>query len=478
MLPKGAALGTLCFVTCSIFDVFKIGIGPSSSHTVGPMIAARWFAVGLAEAGLLDRVDRLCVELFGSLGATGWGHGTGSAVLIGLEGEQPATVDTETLAARVQAIRQSTQLRLLSADGGPGKLIRFDPTIDLIRHMSTRLPFHPNAMQFTAWAGEEQVADEIWYSIGGGQVLKDDGTGSPPLPVDERQWPFPFRRGAHLIDLCNDNQLTIPQLMMANEVSQRPEAEVRERIAELWRVITECIETGQRQTGTLPGGLFVARRAPQLYRRLQASGGHTLGVDDPLAALDWVSLWALAVNEQNAAGGRVVTAPTNGAAGIIPAVGSYAVRYLPGGPDEQITDFLLTAAAIGIIFKATASISGAEVGCQGEVGTACAMAAAGLAQLLGGTPQQVVNAAEIGLEHHLGLTCDPVGGLVQIPCIERNAVAAVKAITAARLAINDDGYQYVTLDNCVRTMMETGLDMNSKYKETAAGGLAVNIVEC
>ena len=464
-------------MTSSIFDVFKVGIGPSSSHTVGPMLAARSFALSLADSGVLARVDRVRIELFGSLGATGWGHGTGTAVLLGLCGESPDQVDTASAPDRVRQIRTGKRLALLAAGGTAGHEIDFDETTDLVRHEVERLPFHPNALGFTAWAGDAEVAHQVYYSVGGGAVVADDGSGNPPMPVDERVWPYRFRRASTLIDLCNDNELTIPELAMANEVAQRPEAEVRAGIAELWRVMTQCIAAGCRTTGTLPGGLFVKRRAPQLFARLQASGGHLHGADDPLVALDWVSLWALAVNEENAAGGRVVTAPTNGAAGVIPAVATYALTFLPS--DEQtITDFLLTAAAIGSIFKATASISGAEVGCQGEVGTACAMAAAGLAQISGGTPQQVVNAAEIGLEHHLGMTCDPVGGLVQIPCIERNAIAAVKAITAARLALADDGYQYVTLDNCVRTMMETGLDMNAKYKETARGGLAVNMVEC
>lgn len=464
-------------MTSSVFDVFKIGIGPSSSHTVGPMLAARSFALSLQDAGLLDQVSRVRIELFGSLGATGWGHGTGTAVLLGLCGETPAEVDTASAPDRVRQIRSDRALPLLETVGQRRWLIDFDETTDLVRHEVERLPFHPNALGCTAWAGDAEVGHQIYYSIGGGVVVADDGSGNPPMPIDDRSWPYPFRRAATLLDLCNDNELTIPQLALANEVAQRPEAEVRAGIAELWAVMTRCIAAGTRTPGTLPGGLFVKRRAPQLFARLQASGGQLHGADDPLVALDWVSLWALAVNEENAAGGRVVTAPTNGAAGVIPAVVSYALTFL-ASTDETLTDFLLTAAAIGSIFKATASISGAEVGCQGEIGTACAMAAAGLAQISGGTPQQVVNAAEIGLEHHLGMTCDPVGGLVQIPCIERNAIAGVKAITAARLALADDGYQYVTLDNCVRTMMETGLDMNAKYKETARGGLAVNMVEC
>ncbi len=463
-------------MTSSVFDVFKIGIGPSSSHTVGPMLAAERFAAALAAGGVLERVDRVRIELFGSLGATGWGHGTGSAVLLGLGGQLPDLVDTGLAPDLVRRIR-TTHLLPLGPHGTAPRSIAFDDTRDLIRHRRKRLPFHPNALGFTAYAGRGSLAEQVWYSIGGGAIVADDGTGNPPLPVDARRWPYPFRRANRLLDLCNDNELTIPQLMLANECSQRPEAEVRSGIARIWQTMTDCIAAGCRNTGTLPGGLFVTRRAPGLLTRLNSLAERSNGQPDPLVALDWVSLWALAVNEENAAGGRVVTAPTNGAAGVIPAVASHALGAHPGRP-ELIADFLLTAAAIGAIFKASASISGAEVGCQGEIGAACAMAAAGLAQVLGGTPQQVVNAAEIGLEHHLGLTCDPVGGLVQIPCIERNAIAAVKAITAARLALADDGYQHVSLDNCLRTMMQTGLDMKAKYRETARGGLAVNIVEC
>lgn len=465
-------------MTYSLFDVFKVGVGPSSSHTVGPMLAARAFATQLAREGILDKVTRVKIELFGSLGATGWGHGTGTAVLLGLEGEQPALVDTASVADRVRTIRDVHQLRLLAADRPDPVTISFDPDQEMIRHQYKRLPFHPNALGFTAWASDTEVAQEVWYSIGGGAVLRDDGTGSPPLPTADHDWPHMFRRAAELVDLCNEHEMTIPELMLANEQSQRPIGQVRAGIRQIWQVMSKCIQDGCRNSGTLPGGLFLTRRAPQLFTRLQAAQGRLYGAEDPLAALDWVTLWALAVNEENAAGGRIVTAPTNGLAGVIPAVATYAATFLPGVEAQTVDDFLLTAAAIGSIFKSTASISGAEVGCQGEIGTACAMAAAGLAQLMGGTAQQVVNAAEIGLEHHLGMTCDPIGGLVQIPCIERNAIAAVKAITAARMAVADDGYQYVSLDNCIRTMMETGLDMLDKYKETSLGGLAVNIVEC
>ena len=461
-------------MTCSLFDVFKVGVGPSSSHTVGPMLAARRFVLDLADAGQLSGVTRLRVQLFGSLGASGWGHGTGTAVVLGLAGESPDTVVVETMNDRVHQVRTTHQLVLMETDPQRAHQITFDPSTDLVRHLQRRLRFHPNAMQFTAWAGRTKLADQIYYSIGGGAIVADDGTGSPPLPADDRAWVHRFTRGSTLVDLCNEHQLTIPELMMANETALAPREEVEAGIDRIWSVMTQCIDEGCSTEGTLPGGLFVTRRAPGMKRLLSKRRDDV----DPLAALDWVTLWALATNEQNAAGGRIVTAPTNGAAGIVPAVGMYARQFLPGVDDVAIRDYLLTAAALCVIFKASGSISGAEVGCQGEVGCAAAMAAAGLAQPLGGTPQQVVNAAEIALEHHLGLTCDPIGGLVQIPCIERNAIGAVKAITAARLAINDDGFQYVSLDNCVRTMMETGLDMNSKYKETARGGLAVNIVDC
>ncbi len=462
-------------MTFSVFDTFRIGIGPSSSHTVGPMVAARQFAVHLYEKALLDKVTRVKIELFGSLGATGWGHGTGSAVLLGLEGAEPHSVDAPSVPQRVRQIRADRRLTLLADDGNyPQHCVEFDPEQDLIRHHHKHLDFHPNAMGFEAWNGDQMIAHEIWYSIGGGAVVQDDGSGSPEIIREPFKGPYYFRRADDLVAICDREQLRIWELMMANETALREESEVNAKLDEIWAVMCDCIATGCSTTGTLPGGLFVTRRAAGLYRKLISS----VGSDDPLIALDEVSLWALAVNEENAAGGRMVTAPTNGAAGVIPAVLKFATMHIEGDERDQVRQFLLTAGAIGSIFKTTASISGAEVGCQGEVGTACAMAAAGLAHVMGGTSQQVVNAAEIGLEHHLGLTCDPVGGLVQIPCIERNAVAAVKAITAARLAINDDGYQFVSLDACIRTMMETGLDMQTKYKETAQGGLAVNIIEC
>lgn len=462
----------------SALDMFKIGIGPSSSHTVGPMVAALKFVRELDTEGLLPVVTRVRTELFGSLGATGWGHGSESAVLMGLCGETPRLVDVGTVTPRAHAIRDTGRLPLMSVDPDKTREITFDINRDLVLNGSKFLPFHSNAMTMTAWAGHDVCLERTYYSIGGGFVIADDGTGNPPIPVDTTLVRYPFRTADDLLNQCNEQQRTIPSLVLANEESWRPEAQTRAALLEIWSVMHGCIEAGVKATGILPGGLSVRRRSARLRMRLIADAGQRGGELDPLAAMDWVTLWALAVNEENAAGGRVVTAPTNGAAGVIPAVLRYVMTFIPGANDDTAVDFLLTAGAIGAIFKITASISGAEVGCQGEVGTACAMAAAGMAQILGGTPQQVLNAAEIGLEHHLGLTCDPVGGLVQIPCIERNAVAAIKAITAARLAFAGDGYQHVSLDQCIRTMMETGIDMASKYKETARGGLAVNIVEC
>jgi L-serine dehydratase len=460
-----------------VFDLFSIGIGPSSSHTVGPMRAAGRFVHRLTSDDTLDRVDRVRAELFGSLGATGHGHGSENAVLLGLEGEDPETVDTEAGPARADAVRDRRRIRLAGR-----REIDFCPDTDLVLHRRRSLPFHPNGMTFTAWhcPGDGDpvvVAEQTYYSIGGGFVLDDDGSGKPELLPDPTRVPYPFRTATELLQICDRQGLRISDVALANECARRPEAEVRAGLLRIWEVMAACVEHGCRTSGTLPGGLKVRRRAGELFRRLDAAGDPSVGVD-PLAAMDWVTLWALAVNEENASGGRVVTAPTNGAAGILPAVLHYAVRFVPGTDDDSIVRFLLTAGAIGAIYQQTGSISGAQVGCQGEVGTACSMAAGALAELLGGTVRQVENAAEIGMEHHLGLTCDPVGGLVQIPCIERNAVASVKAITAARLALHGDGRHTVSLDKVIKTMMETGADMKIKYKETARGGLAVNIVEC
>jgi L-serine dehydratase len=471
-VPAGCVRGDNEDVTVSVFDLFSIGIGPSSSHTVGPMRAARMFATGIDEA-TLPNVTRVRAELFGSLGATGHGHGSFNAVLYGLEGEEPETVDTRLGPLRATEVCESGRLRLAGRHQVP-----FDPDNDLVLHRRKSLPYHPNGMVFTAWRGDEVVAERTYYSIGGGFVVGSDPEGHPVVLPDPTSVPYPFSTGADLLERCRETGSRISDVALANECARRPEAEVRAGLLRIWAVMVECVENGCAATGTLPGGLRVRRRAAELHQRLLAEAGRFRDQVDPLAAMDWVTLWALAVNEENASGGRVVTAPTNGAAGIIPAVLHYAVRFVPGVDDDAIVRFLLVAGALGAIYQQTASISGAEVGCQGEVGTACSMAAGALAEILGGTPEQVENAAEIGMEHHLGLTCDPVGGLVQIPCIERNAVASVKAITAARLAGHGDGRHTVSLDQVIKTMMETGADMKIKYKETARGGLAVNIVEC
>jgi L-serine dehydratase len=455
-------------MTISAFELFKIGIGPSSSHTVGPMRAAGMFVATLAAEGLAGQVSNLRVELFGSLGATGHGHGSVKAVVLGLSGEAPETVDPATdLADRVAA---SHRLRLPS-----GPEIGFDPAEDIVLHRRKRLPFHSNAMTFTALGADgSELAARTYYSIGGGFVLGEDEAGAPAIVPDPTPVPYPFSTGDGLLALTGRTGLPISAVMMANETARQPEAEVRSGLLAIWRVMQECVQRGCAAGGALPGGLKVRRRARALHEHLIEAGD----TSDPLYAMEWVTLYALAVNEENAAGGRVVTAPTNGAAGIIPSVLHYYTTFVPGASDDGVIAFLLTAAAIGVLYKENASISGAEVGCQGEVGSACSMAAAGLAEVLGGSPEQVENAAEIALEHNLGLTCDPVGGLVQIPCIERNAIASVKAITAARMAVRGDGQHHVSLDKAIKTMRDTGRDMKDIYKETARGGLAVNVIEC
>ncbi|MEU1685355.1 L-serine ammonia-lyase [Micromonospora sp. NPDC005707] len=454
----------------SVFDLFSVGIGPSSSHTVGPMRAARTFVAGLKADGQLADVVRVQAELFGSLGATGHGHGSDRAVLLGLEGEIPETVDTDSVGPRVERIRAQRRLSLMGSQE-----IGFDPDRDLVMHRRRSLPYHPNGMTFAAFdAAGQQVRARTYYSVGGGFVVDEAAAGADRIKPDSTRVRHPFLTGAELLSVTTATGLSISEVMLANELSWRSEADVRAGLLEIWRVMRECVENGCAHDGVLPGGLKVRRRAAELRRSLEAEAGAT----DPLHAMDWVTLFALAVNEENAAGGRVVTAPTNGAAGIIPAVLHYYTRFVPDASEEGVIRFLLAAGAIGVLFKENASISGAEVGCQGEVGSACSMAAAGLAEALGGTPQQVENAAEIGMEHNLGLTCDPVGGLVQIPCIERNAVASIKAITAARLALRGDGVHAVSLDKVIKTMRETGADMKIKYKETARGGLAVNVIEC
>ncbi len=458
-------------MSLSVFDLFKIGIGPSSSHTVGPMRAAARFVDGLRRDGLLDATHSLRVELYGSLGATGKGHGSDKAVLLGLEGEQPDSVDTESVEPRLQEIRRSGQLRL-----GGERLIGFveKEHLAMIRRP---LPYHPNGMIFRAFdqAGL-QVRSREYYSVGGGFVVDEAAAGHDRIVADRTPLRFPFRTAGELLDQCLTHGLSISDLMRENELAWRSAAETSAGLARIWQVMQDCVRTGCRKEGIMPGGLKVRRRAASLYRQL--SERPEANLRDSLSVLDWVNLYALAVNEENATGGRVVTAPTNGAAGIVPAVLHYYSRFVPGASDDGVERFLLCAAAIGILYKENASISGAEVGCQGEVGVACSMAAGALCEVLGGTPQQVENAAEIGMEHNLGLTCDPVGGLVQVPCIERNAMGAVKAINAARMALRGDGQHFISLDKVIRTMRQTGADMKSKYKETARGGLAVNIIEC
>lgn len=458
-------------MSLSVFDLFKIGIGPSSSHTVGPMRAAWRFADGLQRDELLAATASLRVELYGSLGATGKGHGSDKAVLLGLEGEQPESVDTDSIPARLATIRERGELQLLGRHPIP-----FDSKAQLA-FIRRPLPFHPNGMVFRAFdASGLQLRSREYYSVGGGFVVDEQAAGSDRIVEDATALAYPFHSAAELLDHCAAQDMSISQLMLANEAAWRPEAETRAGLLRIWQVMQDCVDAGCRTEGVMPGGLKVRRRAAGLYRQL--SEHPEANLRDALNVLDWVDLYALAVNEENASGGRVVTAPTNGAAGIIPALLHYYMRFVPGADEDGVVRFLLTAAAIGILYKENASISGAEVGCQGEVGVACSMGAGALCEVLGGTPQQVENAAEIGMEHNLGLTCDPVGGLVQVPCIERNAMGAVKAINAARMALRGDGRHFVSLDKVIRTMRQTGADMKSKYKETARGGLAVNIIEC
>jgi L-serine dehydratase len=457
-------------MTVSVFELFKIGIGPSSSHTVGPMRAAGLFARSLAADGLLGRVSGVRAELFGSLGATGHGHGSVKAVVLGLAGEEPETVDPAQAGPLVEQVRASHTLPLLGTHP-----IGFDVDEDIVLHRRKRLEFHSNGMRFAALdAAGAELSARTYYSVGGGFVLGEDEAGRPAIVADPTPVPYPFSSGADLLAQAARTGLPVSGIMLANELVRRDTAEVDAGLLRIWAVMQECVQRGCQAEGVLPGGLKVRRRARALAETLE----RTSDTADPLYAMEWVTLYALAVNEENAAGGRVVTAPTNGAAGIIPAVLHYYARFVPGADDGGVIRFLLTAGAIGALFKENASISGAEVGCQGEVGSACSMAAAGLAEVLGGTPEQVENAAEIGVEHNLGLTCDPVGGLVQIPCIERNAIGAVKAITAARMAVRGDGRHTVSLDKAIKTMRETGADMKVKYKETARGGLAVNVIEC
>ncbi len=455
----------------SVFDLFKIGIGPSSSHTVGPMRAALTFARGLREDELLSQTVSIRTELFGSLGATGKGHGSDKAVLLGLEGETPEQTDTDQIESRLKRIRSNARVCLLGEHD-----IDFVEREHLIMHRRKSLPYHSNAMQFTALdAQAEVIRRKTYYSVGGGFVVNEDAVGSDRIQVDDTVLPYPFTTGGQILQQCHDNDFSVSTLMMENEKTWRSEQAIRDDLLHIWSVMQACIERGCRHEGILPGGMKVKRRAAGLYKQLCNESPDSA---QPLGKMDWVNLFALAVNEENAAGGRVVTAPTNGAAGIIPAVLQYYVKFCDGADDDGVVRFLLTAGAIGILYKENASISGAEVGCQGEVGSACSMAAGALTCALGGTPAQVENAAEIGMEHNLGLTCDPVGGLVQVPCIERNAMAAVKAINASRLAMRGDGAHFVSLDKVIKTMRDTGRDMKTKYKETSRGGLAVNVIEC
>lgn len=452
----------------SVFDLFRIGIGPSSSHTVGPMRAAREFALALGDT----RVTRLVVRLHGSLAATGVGHGTDQAVIMGLMGEVPESIDPDTIAARLKQLEEGEPLVLAN-----GQQIAFEARND-VEWDETCLPFHPNAMVLSAYCDSTQVATNTFYSLGGGFYVDQAKADQGEVGEDATELPYPFNTAAELLALCQQHQLRISQLMLENEKAWRSESAIREELMTIWHAMSDSIENGLRATGHLPGGLNVRRRAQLLHQQLLNPPENQRLIVSSFTVMDWVNVFALAVNEENAAGRRMVTAPTNGAAGIVPAVLAYYLKFEPDASEADVVDFLLTAGAVGILCKKNASISGAEVGCQGEVGSACAMAAAGLAEVLGGSPGQVENAAEIGLEHNLGLTCDPVGGLVQVPCIERNAIASVKAINAARMAMHGDGEHFISLDKVIRTMRDTGRDMQDKYKETSKGGLAVNAIEC
>ena len=456
-----------------VFDLFKIGIGPSSSHSVGPMRAAGNFLEELAEQDLLKKVQRVQVDLYGSLALTGLGHGTDTAISMGLIGETPEHVNPATVAGKLEKIRDCEELAL--AGRHP---IRFIERDDLIFNRSVFLDAHPNGMRFEAFSSRDQSSplhSSTYFSIGGGFVIRE-GEEQRIESQPDTVVPFPFYSAQDLLELTGQQQCSMSQLAMENERAFRSEQEIVDGLDKIWAIMQECVERGCRTEGILPGGLGIERRAPDLLKQLESRTDDSLV--DPMTALDWVDLFALAVNEENAAGGRVVTAPTNGAAGIVPAVLHYFVKFCPEASPEKVRQFLLTAAVIGSLYKRNASISGAEVGCQGEVGVACSMAAGALAEVRGGTPRQVEEAAEIGMEHNLGLTCDPIKGLVQVPCIERNAMGAVKAINASRLALRGDGKHFVSLDRVIRVMKRTGADMSSRYKETSRGGLAVNLSEC
>jgi L-serine dehydratase len=459
-------------LVCSAFDLFKIGVGPSSSHTMGPMTAACRFVERLAEDGLMERTARVTVDLYGSLALTGKGHATDRAILLGLGGERPDRIDPDAADRTIAGIRESGHIKL----GGTHD-IAFDEARDVRFLQRERLPHHSNGMRFSAFdAGGETIASAVSYSVGGGAVVDEETVARNAPPEGAWDVPYNYTSADQLLAIAAREGKHIADIARANERALHSDEEIDARLAAITDAMSACIDRGIAASGILPGGLNVKRRAPALYKLLTDRAERAL--QDPLTVIDWVNLWALAVNEENAAGGKVVTAPTNGAAGIVPAVLRYYQRFTPRATEEGVQSFLLTAAAVGSLFKENASISGAEVGCQGEVGVACSMAAAGLTAALGGTPSQVENAAEIGMEHNLGLTCDPVGGLVQVPCIERNAVGAIKAIEASRLALVGDGSHRVSLDQVIETMRKTGMDMNERYKETSLGGLAVNVVEC
>lgn len=459
-------------MSISVFDLFKVGVGPSSSHTVGPMSAACDFVEALSAQLPLSQVQRVEVRLYGSLSATGKGHATDRAVIMGLMGERPDRIDPSVISPRIETLLETQTLQLNQRWSLP-----FIWERDML-FLEEVLPHHPNAMSIIAYGDAGVLYENTYYSIGGGFVVTEAEAQQDKLVLHTSSLPYEFNSAEELLRLCNTEGMSISELMLENEKVWRSEAEIRSGLWNIWEAMHACVENGLKHDGILPGGLNVRRRAPAFFERLKAVEQNPNVISSTFSVMDWVNVYALAVNEENAAGGRMVTAPTNGAAGIIPAVLCYYMKFEPTASDKQVVDFLLAAGAVGILCKKNASISGAEVGCQGEVGSACAMAAAGLCQVLGGTPSQVENAAEIGLEHNLGLTCDPVGGLVQVPCIERNAIASIKAINAAQMALRGDGEHFISLDKVIRTMRDTGRDMQDKYKETSRGGLAVNAIEC
>lgn len=453
----------------TIFNLFKIGIGPSSSHTVGPMLIAKKFAQVIKEQNYLNNFTRIKIELFGSLGSTGIGHKSDIAVLLGLLGNEPKTVDVDNIDLIIDNIKKTSSINILNE-----KIINFSIKNDLILYKNKSLPFHPNAIKLSIYENKNELFNKIYYSIGGGEIISEDEINS--LKKQEKILPYSFSNAKELLQLCKENSMSIDEIILENEKAYKLEEQIKKDLIEIWQIMKDCINNGIKSDGILPGGLNVQKRAFKLHSKLIAKK-----TNDPLSFLDWINLYAIAVNEENASTKRVITAPTNGASGIIPAVLKYIVNFLlddKSKENEIIIKFLLTAGAIGLIYQKNASISGADVGCQGEVGVACSMAAAGLAQFLGGSVEQIENAAEIGMEHNLGLTCDPIGGLVQIPCIERNAMGAIKAVNAAKMALNEEGKHYVSLDSVIKTMYDTGKDMKKKYKETSKGGLAVHYVEC